>query len=330
MNNWVKSVKDEKMQKVLKIAQSIGPRKATVLIYGESGVGKELLSRYIHDNSQRAQGEFVAVNCAAVPENLLESELFGYEKGAFTGAAKSKVGKLERADRGTFLLDEISEMPLLLQGKLLRVLQEGELERLGGTATKKIDVRFICTSNKNLSEMVQKGEFRRDLFYRLNVIPVEIPPLRERKKDLVSLVDFFRSKVVQENNLDEVKFSPSAMKKIVSWTWPGNIRELQNVIERSILLGPSDMISSENIQIENFVENKVEDSNPLIKAGMTIHEAERMLILKTLDSTMQNRTQAARILGISIRTLRNKLNEYKNTNQLNSNSDYPQISKGGL
>ncbi|NQZ18502.1 MAG: sigma-54 factor interaction domain-containing protein, partial [Bdellovibrionales bacterium] len=172
---WINNVKDSQMSKAVKMAKNIAPRKATVMIYGESGVGKELMARYIHDNSQRKDSPFIAVNCAAVPENLLESELFGHEKGAFTGAHQQKLGKFELADKGTFLLDEISELPLQLQGKLLRVLQESEVERVGGTSVKKIDVRFICTSNKNLAEMVKKGEFRQDLFYRLNVIPLNIP-----------------------------------------------------------------------------------------------------------------------------------------------------------
>ena len=192
---WTNNVKDSQMSKAVSMAKNIAPRKATVMIYGESGVGKELMARFIHENSHRNNAPFIAVNCAAVPENLLESELFGYEKGAFTGAHQTKLGKFELANKGTFLLDEISELPLHLQGKLLRVLQENEIERVGGTEVKKIDVRFICTSNKSLSEMVRKGEFRQDLFYRLNVIPLNIPSLRERKKDINSLVSYFLSKV---------------------------------------------------------------------------------------------------------------------------------------
>ena len=309
---WTKYIKDEKMKKVVSIAENIAARKATVLIYGESGVGKEVLAKFIHEKSQRAKGPFVAVNCAAVPENLLESELFGYEKGAFTGASQSKPGKFERAHQGTFLLDEISEMPLLLQGKLLRVLQESEIERLGGRASKKIDVRFICTSNKNLSEMVKRGEFRQDLFYRLNVIPIEIPSLKERKRDIKSLVDYFLEKVCAENELPLKSLKADALQKIMNWKWPGNIRELQNVIERSCLLKAEGDLEAVDIQIEN--QGLSESPEPqLISAGLTIHEAEKRLILKTLEYTEQNRTHAAKILGISIRTLRNKLNEYKGT-----------------
>ena len=307
---WVNNVKDSQMNKVVSMAKNIAPRKATVMIYGESGVGKELMARFIHDNSHRCDAPFVAVNCAAVPENLLESELFGHEKGAFTGAHQLKIGKFELANKGTFLLDEISEMPLHLQGKLLRVLQESELERVGGTSVRKIDVRFICTSNKNLAEMVRKGQFRQDLFYRLNVIPLSIPSLRSRKKDITSLVGYFLRKVSRENKMDLKEVSIEAMQKIHGWQWPGNVRELQNVIERSCLLSEAKILSKEDIQIE---EDGIEapSENGLVTTGMTIQEAERRLILKTLEYTDDNRTQAAKILGISIRTLRNKLNEYK-------------------
>lgn len=308
---WVNNVKDSQMSKAVAMAKNIASRKATVMIYGESGVGKELMARYIHDNSHRNGASFVAVNCAAVPENLLESELFGHEKGAFTGAHQMKIGKFELANKGTFLLDEISEMPLHLQGKLLRVLQESELERVGSTEVKKIDVRFICTSNKNLAEMVRKGEFRQDLFYRLNVIPLSIPSLRTRKKDITSLVKYFLKKVSNENNMEIKDVSVDAMQKLHNWQWPGNVRELQNVIERSCLLSDKKILSKEDIQIEEDGVQIVQEKG-LVTTGMTIQEAERRLILKTLEYTSDNRTQAAKILGISIRTLRNKLNEYKN------------------
>ena len=312
MNKWVKNIKDPKMIKVVEMAYRISPRKATVLITGESGVGKELLARFIHESSHRKKDPFIATNCAAVPENLLESELFGYEKGAFTGAQTSKPGKLEMANKGTFLLDEISEMPLVLQGKLLRILQESELERLGSTQTKKIDVRFICTTNKNLAEMVKKGEFRQDLFYRLNVIPLNIPPLRSRKKDLNHLVTYFLKKLAEDNHMEIKKMSPEAMDKIYRWTWPGNIRELQNVMERSCLMSSKETLLAQDIQIETIpTEEDSSSRTEVIATGMTIEEAERRLILKTLEYTGKNRTQAAQILGISIRTLRNKINEYR-------------------
>ena len=310
-NLWIKNVKDSQMKKVVVMANNIASRKATVMIYGESGVGKELMAKYIHQSSQRSDKAFVAVNCAAMPENLLESELFGYEKGAFTGAHQTKQGKLEVADKGTFLLDEISEMPLALQGKLLRVIQESEIERLGSTSTRKIDVRIICTSNKSLLEMVKKGEFRQDLFYRLNVIPITIPPLRARKKDITSLVEFFLDKVSRENGIEKKSLAPQALEKIHKWSWPGNVRELQNVIERSCLLATDPILHSENLQIECY-DIVSSGETDLVQTGMTIQEAEKRLILKTLEYTEQNRTQAAKILGISIRTLRNKINEYKN------------------
>lgn len=309
--NWIHNIKDSEMQKVIQIAESIAARKATVLITGESGVGKELLARYIHDASQRSEHPFVATNCAAVPENLLESELFGYEKGAFTGAQAVKPGKFEVAERGTFLLDEISEMPLSLQGKLLRVLQESEIERLGSTVTKKIDVRFICTTNRSLADMVKKGTFRQDLFYRLNVIPVVIPPLRARKKDLTSLVQHFLKKVAEDNHMRIKTISSEALQKLHNWSWPGNVRELQNVIERSCLMATGEILNSGDIKIETAALEQKESSNTFVAPGMTIQEAEKQLILKTLEYTGENRTQAAKILGISIRTLRNKLNEYK-------------------
>ena len=312
MENWVKTIKDSNMLKALRLAENVALRKATVLITGESGVGKELLSRYIHESSYRKEHPFVAVNCAALPENLLESELFGYEKGAFTGAQNSKPGKVELADKGTFLLDEISELPLALQGKLLRVLQESEVERLGGTQVKKVDVRFVCTTNRSLSEMVRKGEFRQDLFYRLNVIPINIPPLRSRKKDLACLVEHFLKKVAVENRIRIKTIDSAGMSKIFNWSWPGNIRELQNVIERSCLISEKEILTSDDISIEN--DSAVVSPSPqqsLVQTGMTIHEAEKQLILKTLEYTGENRTQAAKILGISIRTLRNKINEYR-------------------
>ncbi len=318
MDGWIKNIKDADMNKVVEMATNIAVRKATVLITGESGVGKELMARYIHESSHRKDHAFIATNCAAVPENLLESELFGYEKGAFTGASMAKPGKVEMAHKGTYLLDEISEMPMALQGKLLRVLQESEVERLGGNQVKKVDVRVICTTNKSLAEMVKKGEFRQDLFYRLNVIPLNIPPLRARKKDLNSLVQFFLNKVAVDNKMRKKEVSVDALQKLHNWSWPGNVRELQNVIERSCLMSHSDCLQPEDVQIETMsIQQEEEQISNLVTTGMTIQEAERRLILKTLEYTKENRTQAAKILGISIRTLRNKLNEYKSSDRAN-------------
>jgi two-component system response regulator FlrC len=308
MSNRVIYTQDAKMKKILEMSDSVSTSRATVLIYGESGTGKELLARYIHAKSNRSTKDFIALNCAAVPEGLLESELFGYEKGAFTGAESRKLGKFELAHQSTFLLDEISELSLALQSKILRVLQEGEIERVGGLKTIKVDVRIIAASNKNLAEQVRLGLFREDLFYRLNVIPLEIPPLRNRPKDIELLGQHFLDVSCSENGIQQKKLSDEAMLKLKNWRWPGNIRELQNVIERSVLLSPTEVLLPVDLQIENYQEVARHHE---LQAGMTVQEAERLLIMKTLEHTAQNRTQAAHLLGISIRTLRNKLNEYK-------------------
>jgi len=299
---------DPKMKLVLEVANSIASSRATVLIQGESGTGKELLARYIHAKSQRASRRFVAINCAAVPENLLESELFGYEKGAFTGAESRKLGRFELANNSTLLLDEVSEMPLLLQAKLLRVIQEGEVERLGGNGPIDVNVRIIATTNRDLKQMVSEGLFREDLFYRLNVIPLGVPALRNRPRDIGMLAHLFTEVSCQKNGVSKRQLSEEAVNKLESWKWPGNVRELQNVMERSILLCNEDLISAERILINGYEEKNSDDE---LKPGMTVSQAERLLILKTLEHTGQNRTHAAEMLGISIRTLRNKINEYK-------------------
>ena len=298
---------DSRMKKVLEVADQIATSKANVLVFGESGTGKELLAQYIHSRSQRSEKEMFALNCAAVPDGLLESELFGYEKGAFTGADTRKAGKFELASGSTFLLDEISELPLLLQSKLLRVLQEGEVQRLGANRPTKVDVRIIAASNVRLIDKVESGEFREDLFYRLNVIPLEIPPLRERPQDIRMLSQMFLDMTCEKNGLQSKTLSETAKAKLMAWNWPGNIRELQNVMERSALLSQETQLSDDLIQIEGFQKR----SKPDFEVGMTVSEAERLLIMKTLEHTSQNRTKAAHILGISIRTLRNKLNEYR-------------------
>ncbi|MCC7402981.1 MAG: sigma-54-dependent Fis family transcriptional regulator [Bdellovibrionales bacterium] len=300
---------DPRMKSILAVAENIASSRAAVLIQGESGTGKELLARYIHARSPRATQRFIAINCAAVPDNLLESELFGYEKGAFTGADARKLGRFELANNSTFLLDEISEMPILLQAKLLRVIQEGEIERLGGTQPIRVNVRIIATSNRDLRELVTAGKFREDLFYRLNVIPLEVPPLRVRPLDVEMLANHFVETSCSENGLALRPLSPEALHKLKTWNWPGNVRELQNVIERSVLLNSgADLIPAEGIMISGYEE--VRDPHHL-RPGMTVFEAERALILKTLEFTGQNRTHAAEMLGISIRTLRNKIKEYK-------------------
>lgn len=297
---------DPKMRKVYEVAENIATSRAAVLITGESGTGKELLARYIHAKSPRALRRFVALNCAAVPEGLLESELFGFERGAFTGADQRKAGKFELAHESTFLLDEISEMPLLLQAKLLRVLQEGEIERLGGREPVRVNVRIIATTNRSLDEMVKKGEFREDLFYRLNVIPLNVPALRSRIQDIELLAHHFVDTSCAENHLPERKLSPAAVEKLKRYPWPGNVRELQNVVERSVLLATGPEIGPDQILL-----SEVNPPETNLAPGMTVGEAERLLIMKTLEFTGQNRTKAAEMLGISIRTLRNKLHEYK-------------------
>lgn len=307
---------DPKMKKIFEVAESVAVSRASILITGESGTGKELLARFIHAKSPRALRRFVAVNCAAVPEGLLESELFGHERGAFTGADQRKIGKFEQAHESTFLLDEISEMPLLLQAKILRVLQEGEIERLGGQGPIKINARIIATSNRSLEKMVKNGEFREDLYYRLNVIPLSVPALRTRPLDIDLLANHFVATSCEVNGQIARQLGAEAMLRLKAYRWPGNVRELQNVIERSVLLSKGLEILGEQILLPQGelgeVANDGEDTNqrPLIP-GMTVGEAERLLIIKTLDFTGQNRTRAAEMLGISIRTLRNKLNEYK-------------------
>lgn len=309
---------DPEMRRILRLAENVATSRATVLIYGESGTGKELIARFIHAKSQRAGKRFVAVNCAAVPEGLLESELFGYEKGAFTGASLSKPGKFELAHDSTFLLDEISEMPLLLQAKLLRVIQEGEIERLGSRQPMKVNVRLIATTNRDLMQMVKAGQFREDLYYRLNVLPLHVPALRMRPRDIELLSRFFVDLSSHINGKTVRAISEEGMTKLLRWNWPGNVRELENVIERSVLLSQSELIGPSEILINGFDESVLDDETSLeqpmlqlsIAPGMTLGEAERQLILKTLEYTRQNRTQAAKLLGISIRTLRNKLHEY--------------------
>jgi two-component system response regulator FlrC len=298
---------DPKMKKILEVAESVAVSRASILITGESGTGKELLARFLHDKSPRSMKRFVAINCAAVPEGLLESELFGHERGAFTGADQRKIGKFELANQSTFLLDEISEMPLLLQAKLLRVLQEGEIERLGGQAPIKINVRIISTTNRPLEDMVKSGHFREDLYYRLNVIPLQIPSLRSRPLDIELLSRLFARVSCEQNSLPLKHLSDAAIAKLLTYPWPGNIRELQNVIERSVLLSSENDVKADEILLPEF---KFERS-PALAAGMTVFEAEKLLIFKTLEFTGQNRTRAAEMLGISIRTLRNKLHEYK-------------------
>ncbi len=295
---------DPKMEEVLALAEQASQMDFTVLIEAESGTGKELLARYIHNCSRRSGKAFIGVNCAALPEDLLESELFGYEKGAFTGANHRKPGKFELADGGTILLDEIGEMAPLLQAKLLRVLQEKEVDRVGGWKPTPIDVRVIATTNRNLRELVSDRRFREDLYYRLNVIPLGLPALRHRKRDISLLVGHFCEKYEQGNGK---RFSDDTLELLQSYDWPGNVRELENVTRRAFALCRSPVISSTDL----FLQEEVLGPSLELKPGVSLKELEREMIRVTLHETRSNRTQAAKMLGISLRTLRNKLSEYR-------------------
>jgi DNA-binding NtrC family response regulator len=289
------------MKSVLMKAERVAKSDTTVLILGESGVGKELISRYIHENSDRRDKSFVAVNCAALPENLLESELFGYEKGAFTGANVKKLGKFELADKGTILLDEVTEMDFRLQAKLLRVLQEREIEIVGGKFPKKVDARVLATTNKNVSRLVDEGKFREDLYYRLNVFPVLVPPLRERREDIPELVAYLLKKYSKgmDTRVDE-----EAMEFLKTQNWKGNVRELENTVARACILSNYSVIKVMHLK-------DADSSNGTGGRGGSMKEMETKLILDALKSVRGNRTRAASILGITVRTLRNKITEYR-------------------
>lgn len=323
---------DPVMQNVVKLADKIAPSEATVLITGESGTGKEVMSQYIHRKSKRGNGPFIAVNCAAIPENLLESELFGHEKGAFTGATGRRIGKFEEANTGTLLLDEVSEMAPNLQAKLLRVLQEKEITRVGSNDAVKIDVRIVATSNRDLQKFVKSGGFREDLYFRLNVVNIPLPALRERPTDLAQLAQFFGDKYADANSIPRKKISKAAQDKISAYAWPGNIRELENTMHRAIIVSMEDELEAEalHIDVPNTAtsapipfpvkdkataptETKTIQNPGAVETliGRTVADVERDLIINTLEHCLGNRTHAANILGISIRTLRNKLNQYK-------------------
>ena len=299
------------MRRVLAIAEGVAASRAPVLIQGESGTGKELLARHVHASGPRRQQPFVAVNCAALPRELLESELFGHERGAFTGAVARKLGKFELASGGTLLLDEISEMELPLQAKLLRVLQEHEVDRVGGTRPVAIDARVIATANRPLATLVATGAFRRDLYYRLHVVPLTIPPLRERAEDVDALIDHFCARF---QNGTPLAVEPAARAYLRRHAWPGNVRELEHVIERAALLAVGTTITLADVALEEeLVAERAPGGASL--AGLTVHEVERRLILDTLRRTKNNRSHAAKMLGISVRTLRNKLAEYRASGQ---------------
>ncbi|MCX7328076.1 MAG: sigma-54 dependent transcriptional regulator [Hyphomicrobiales bacterium] len=315
--------RDPAMERVVKLAEQVARSEAPVLVTGESGTGKEVIARFLHQKSARRDRPMVAVNCAAIPDNLLESELFGHEKGAFTGAVARRIGKFEEASGGTLLLDEISEMDVRLQAKLLRALQERMIDRVGGAAPVKVDIRIIATSNRNLAEEVRKGTFREDLLYRLNVVHLKMPPLRERPQDVLVLADHFARKYAELNGLPIRPLDAEARRALSLNPWQGNVRELENTIHRATLLANGMEISIEALQtpdgeafgartIGSVAERAAQTAEAMTRSlvGRTVADVERDLILDTLDHCLGNRTHAAKILGISIRTLRNKLNEY--------------------
>jgi two-component system response regulator FlrC len=307
--------RDPKMGDVVKLADQVAPSEASILITGESGTGKEVMARYVHDRSLRRDKPFISVNCAAIPENLLESELFGHEKGAFTGAIARRIGKFEEADGGTLLLDEISEMDVRLQAKLLRAIQEREIDRVGGKTPVKVNIRIIATSNRDLQAEARAGRFREDLFYRLNVVNLQLPALRERPADILALAEHFAARYAKANSLPAKVLSADAKNFLARHHWAGNVRELENTMHRAVLLATGQEIDVNAIRLPDgsrLVQKAAAAADAVSRGfvGKTVAEVEQDLILQTLDHCLGNRTHAANILGISIRTLRNKLKEY--------------------
>ncbi len=305
------------MKEILEMVNKVSKSKATILITGESGTGKELIANAIHFNSDRSNKPHIKVNCGALPENLLESELFGHEKGAFTGAIERKIGRFERADEGTIFLDEIGEISLAMQVKLLRVLQEKEIERVGGTETIKIDVRVTAATNKNLLEMVDKGEFREDLYYRLNVIPIELPPLRERKGDIGSLVDYFLDKYCKEIGRKKMEISNDALSYLIDYKWKGNIRELENIIERLVILNQKGIIEKTDLPKDILYKEQGNSDFILPIEGINLEEVEQSLIKQALEQTDYNQSKAAKLLGTTRHTLIYRMDKYN----INSNKE---------
>ncbi len=315
--------RDDATARVIKLAQQVATSEASVLITGESGTGKEVLARYVHSRSARAKKPLICVNCAAIPETLLESELFGHEKGSFTGAIARRIGKFEEANGGTLLLDEISEIDVRLQAKLLRAIQERVIDRVGGTRPVAIDIRIVATSNRNLAEAVREGIFREDLLFRLNVVNLKLPPLRERPADVLELAEYFVKKYAAANGAPVRPLSQEARRTLTLNYWPGNVRELENTMHRAVLMANGEEIGPEAILTPDGVRLDQQKNAPAVAhaalaaeqvtrglVGRTVAEVERDLILETLKHCLGNRTHAANVLGISIRTLRNKLNEY--------------------
>ena len=301
-----------KMQALFQMVAMIAPTDSTVLIQGESGTGKELIADLIHENSMRAEGPFVKVNCTALPDTLLESELFGYERGAFTGAEKRKQGRFELADGGSLFLDEIGDMNPSVQAKLLRVLQAQEFERIGGTKTIAVDVRIIAATNKNLKDEVNSGNFREDLFYRLNVVPIVVPPLRERKEDIPILTEHFLKNYTQKNHRPVKGVLPRTLDLLMRYNWPGNVRELENAIERAVIITRAEQLTPTDLPLNiQSLADDLKATETGVMPGRTLKEVERDLIIKTLEQTNGNRTHTAKILGITRKTLQNKLKEYQ-------------------
>ena len=298
-----------KMQEVLATVERVAPTSSTVLLGGESGVGKDLIARAIHEKSKRASGPFLKINSTAIPENLLESELFGFEKGAFTGAVASKPGKFELADKGTLFLDEIGDVPPAIQVKLLRVLQEREFERLGGTRTIKVDVRLIAATNRDLREALEQGTFREDLYYRLNVVPIDIAPLRERREDIPDLVNLFISRFAGDSGKPVESITPEAMQILVNHHWPGNVRELQNVIERACALAKDSVLTPADIHLDVRSVKTANGATGFLPDGMTLEQWEDEMVQEALRRANGNKSQAARLLGLSRNALRYRLSK---------------------
>ena len=308
--NWDNIVgRSPAMQEIFSSVMRVAPSRATVLLAGESGVGKDLIARAIHFHSPRRDRPFVKINCTALPENLMESELFGYEKGAFTGANMSKAGKFEQADSGTVMLDEIGDVPGNIQVKLLRVLQEREVERLGSNKTVHIDVRVIAATNRDLRAALEDGTFREDLYYRLNVVPIEIPPLRERKEDIPYLVRFFVEKLSPENGGRVRGITDAAIDKLMQYSWPGNVREIENVIERSIVMTTGERLDADDIRLDMNLRSRPQAGELGLPEGMSLDAYEQELIRNALNQANNNKSQAARILGLTRNSLRYRLTQ---------------------
>ena len=301
--------RSEPMQEIFATIERVAPTRATVLLAGESGVGKDLIARAIHFHSPRRDRPLVKINCSSIPENLMESELFGYEKGAFTGAVASKPGKFEQADTGTVFLDEIGDVPGPIQVKLLRILQEREFERLGSNTTRHTDVRVIAATNQDLRAALEQGTFREDLYYRLNVVPLNIPPLRERKQDIPTLANHFIRKLAPDSGSQVESITPAAMEKLMSYHWPGNVRELENVIERSLVLCRGKQLDAGDIKLESAPRPRAQNETHFLPEGMTLDQYEQDLIREALRRADGNKSQAARLLGLTRNALRYRLTQ---------------------